>query len=99
MFANAEPGTPEAAILIRNDPKQAGITDLVRKGYIVRTRADAETWEARVNDRSRFEAACRSGAQIITTDYYRKSTHFASDYSISFEDGGYFRGNPVLVKK
>ena len=97
LFANAEPGTPEAAFLIMNDPvkQEARIRELVKKGYIVRTRADADTEEARRNDRSHFEAACRSGAQVITTDYYAKSTHFISDYSVSFDDGKYFRVNPL----
>jgi hypothetical protein len=100
LFANAEPGTPEAAILIMNDPDrdQAKIQELVRKGYIVRTRADADTKQARTNDRSQFEAASNSGAQIITTDYYRKSTHFESDYQVSFDGNRYFRLNPLLTK-
>jgi len=98
LFANADPGTPEAAILIRNNPKKDSISVLVKKGYIVRTRADADTREARMNDQSTFEAACRSGAQIITTDYYQKSTHFLSDYFISFPDGKYFRVNPLFKK-
>lgn len=96
MFANALPGTPEAAFLIRNNAKAAEIPDLVKKGYLIRTRADSDTREARRNDRTTFEAACKSGAQIITTDYYRKSTRFESDYSVSFEDGTYFRKNPLF---
>ncbi|MBW8685240.1 phosphatidylinositol-specific phospholipase C1-like protein [Chitinophaga rhizophila] len=98
MFANADPGTPEAAMLFRNNPTMPEITTLVAKGYIVRTRADADTREARLNDRSSFEAACTSGAQIITTDYYRKSTHFQSDYEISFDGQKYVRLNPVNSK-
>jgi hypothetical protein len=100
LFANAEPGTPEAAIRIINGAKQSltTIQDLVRKGYIVRTRADADTQEARNNDRSSFEAAMQSGAQIITTDYYQKSTHFNSDYTVSFEGGTYIRQNPIFQK-
>lgn len=98
LFANAEPGTPEAAFLILNDPLADGnkIQEMVKKGYIVRTRADAETKEARTNDKRKFEAACRSNAQIITTDYYVKSTHFPSDYVISFDGGKYLRLNPSL---
>lgn len=97
LFANAEPGTPEAAFLILNDPIKdlIKIQDLVKKGYIVRTRADANTKEARSNDKRMFEAARRSGAQIITTDYYAPSTHFKSDYKISFDDGKYFQVNPL----
>ena len=96
MFANALPGTPEAAFLIRNNAKAPEIPNLVRKGYFIRTRADSDTREARRNDKTTFEAACKSGAQIITTDYYQKSTHFKSDYSISFESDTYFRTNPLF---
>jgi Phosphoinositide phospholipase C, Ca2+-dependent len=101
LFADAEPGTPEAAIHIMNDARrdQEAIKALVKKGYIIRTRSDSETKEARENDKSGFIAAENSGAQIITTDYYKKSTHFKSDYIISFEDGTYFRLNPVFTKK
>jgi len=84
--------------LIRNNPKDSSIINLVQKGYIVRTRADADTKQARENDRSGFEAACQSGAQIITTDYYYKSTHFKSDYSIGFNGATYFRINPLFKK-
>jgi len=98
LFANAQPGTPEAAIVIMNDPEKDlhTIQELVKKGYIVRTRADADTEQARKNDKTKFEAACQSGAQIITTDYYKKSTHFPSDYVISFPGGTYFRANPLF---
>ncbi|TCD12034.1 hypothetical protein EZ449_03140 [Pedobacter frigidisoli] len=98
MFTNAEAGTPEAALMIRNNPKDTQIPELVKKGYIIRTRADADTKQARRNDRSDFEAACKSGAQIITTDYYKRSTHFKSDYAISFADEKYFRANPLFKK-
>ncbi len=95
MFVNADPGVPEAAVMFRNDPKDVRIQDLVRKGYIIRTRADAGTEEARKNDFTRFDQACKSGAQIITTDYYLPSTFFKSQYKISFEGGSYVRYNPI----
>ncbi len=63
----------------------------------MRRRADADAREARTNDRSEFMAACSSGAQIITTDYYRKSTRFKSDYVVSFDGTNkYMRLNPVV---
>jgi hypothetical protein len=96
LFANADPGTAEAAMMIRNNAKDPEIPELVKKGYIIRTRADSDTQQARNNDYSYFEAACASGAQIITTDYYRRSSHFESDYVVSFGAAGYFRRNPVL---
>jgi hypothetical protein len=98
FFADAKPGTPEAAIHIMNDAKKdkALIKALVKKGYIIRTRADSDTREARDNDRSSFTAAMQSDSQIISTDYYQKSTHFKSDYVISFDDNKYFRLDPLF---
>ena len=93
FFTDSPAGTAEAAFMIINDPKKDAqrIREMVKRGYMVRTRADADTKEARVNDRSGFAAACASGAQIITTDYYYKSEFFPSDYVVKFEDGKYVR--------
>ncbi len=98
MFANVPTGTPEAAILIMNDPIKQGekIKENVKKGYIVRTRADADTREARTNDYTRFKAAQASGAQIISTDYYIKSTIFPSQFVVHFEGKTYFKKNPLF---
>lgn len=98
MFVNAIPGSPESAILIINDPvkDQDRIRQLVEEGYIVRTRADADTKEARRNDYRRFTSAQSSGAHIISTDYYIKSTLFPSEYSVKFDDRTYFRKNPLF---
>ncbi|MEO7214669.1 phosphatidylinositol-specific phospholipase C1-like protein [Mucilaginibacter sp.] len=98
LFTNSEPGTPEAAIYVMNNAKKqlAQISRLVKKGYIIRTRADSDTQEARDNDKSSFNAAMLSGAQIISTDYYKKSEQFKSEYTISFVDGKYFRLNPLF---
>ena len=95
LFTNSPVGTPEAAFLIMNDAIKdlEKIKEYVKKGYIVRTRADADTREARTNDYRSFEAAKVSGAQIISTDYYLKSTLFPSNYSVSFEGKSYFRKN------
>ncbi len=98
LFANADAGMSEAAFMIKNNAKDPKIPSLVSKGYIIRTRADADTQQARTNDRSFFDAACKSGAQIITTDYYQKSSQFKSDYVVSFADGTYFRINPLFQK-
>lgn len=98
VFVNAEPGTAEAATLFRNNPEDASISDLIKKGYIVRTRADADTKEARNNDYSHFEDAKKSGAQIITTDYYLPSKIFESTYHIKFDDATYVRENPINGK-
>ena len=69
LFTNAEPGEPDAAFIERNDGPAADITELVKKGYLVRTRTDADTKEARTNDTARRDAMIASGAQILSTDY------------------------------
>ena len=95
VFVNAEPGTPEAAAMFRNNAEDPSIPGLVKKGYIIRTRADSDTKEARANDYTHFKKAQASGAQIITTDYYKPSSFFNSPYHIVFEDGTYVRSNSV----
>jgi hypothetical protein len=95
MFVNAVPGTPESAALIRNNPADETIPGLVRQGYLIRTRADSDTRQARANDTSDMNAAFASGAQIVTTDYYKKSEFFDSPYVVVFPGGGYVRPNPV----
>lgn len=93
LFVNKKAGNPEAAVLIINDPVRDfdRIKGLVSKGYLVRTRADSGTTEARNNDYARFEKAKTSGAQIITTDYYMPSKLFESTYQIDFGSGVFER--------
>lgn len=99
IFVNAAPGIPEAAVMFRNNPEDPTIIDLVKKGYIIRTRADNSTEEARKNDYSHFEMAQKSGAQIISTDYYQPSALFESSYKVQFDDGNYEKINPVIGNK
>lgn len=93
LFVNSKEGNPEAGFRIVNNPINnfKYIKELVSKGYMVRTRADAGTKEARTNDYEKFEKAKASGAQVISTDYYKPSTLFDSDYKVIFEDGTYER--------
>jgi len=99
MFGNAKPGTPEAAVLIMNNPDKQfrAIQHAVRSGYLVRTRADAETREARTGDRSRMETAFASGAHYVTTDYYREDERFATGYKVHFPGERFARWNPLLL--
>ena len=84
MFTNAPEGHPAAGIMILNEPIEQfdEIQRLVAAGYMVRTRADADTREARDNNTSRRDAAFASGAQAISTDYYLPATHFGNDYQV-----------------
>ena len=88
MFAAVDADHPTAAVLIINDPvaEQARIRDLVSVGFLVRTRADANTVEARANDIRRRDAAFASGAQAISTDYYLPSNPFGNDYRVWIEE-------------
>lgn len=71
LFVNTDEASPAAAYLTLNDPigQQARIRAAVQQGFIVRTRADADTREARAGDTTRRDAAFTSGAQYISTDY------------------------------
>ena len=85
MFVNSVSELADhAAYYTINDPlKDADqIRKAVASGFLVRTRADADTVEARTNDTVRREAAFTSGAQYISTDYYVPRKKF-SDYSVS----------------
>lgn len=70
-FINTDEQSPAAAYLTLNDAVKDGarIADDVRAGFLVRTRADADTAEARHNDTAHRDIALRSGAQMVSTDY------------------------------
>lgn len=70
--------SPAAAYLTLNEPveEQARIRRDVGQGFIIRTRADADTLEARRNDRTRQKAAFSSGAQYVSTDYMHPDPRF-----------------------
>lgn len=96
MFATAPPTKnqygsweAEAAFMIVNDPERDAdlIESLVREGFIVRTRADANTREARDEDHTRFRAALASGAHVISTDYAIPDRAVSDRFMIRFEDG------------
>ncbi|WKL56162.1 phosphatidylinositol-specific phospholipase C1-like protein [Asticcacaulis sp. ZE23SCel15] len=96
VFVNSLSETADhAAYFTMNDPvKQFDrIQAAVKAGFIVRTRADAETIEARTNDLSRFEAALKSGAHYISTDYPTPRPEF-SPYKAALPDGSAARANP-----
>ena len=97
MFTNAPEGHPANAIMIINDPigQFEEIQRLVKAGYMVRTRADADTREARDNDTRRRAAAFASGAQAISTDYYMPATHFGNQYQVILPEP--IQCNPVIA--
>lgn len=100
LFTNSEPGQPDGAFVKRNDAKGSlsDIQDLVRRGYVVRTRADSPGNEAEFADTSTRDAALASGAQWVSTDYPVPSyalEAYGTDYSAQIPGGTVARCNPV----
>ncbi len=95
-FVNVDEGSPAAGYITLNEPKEqaARIAAAVRAGLIVRTRADADTLEARAGDTSRREAAFASNAQYISTDYMSPDPRFG-DYAVRLPGGGVGRKPPL----
>jgi hypothetical protein len=71
MFVTTDENSPDAGFVAIDDPLKDGarIAADVKAGFIVLTRADADTVEARANDTRRRDAAFASGAQVIQTDF------------------------------
>lgn len=100
LFVNSiDAEANHAAYFTRNDPV-AGfdeIRQLVQAGYIVRTRADADTAEARSNDTTRRDAAFASGAQYISTDFYQARPQL-SEYRVALPGDETARCNRLRQK-
>lgn len=94
LFPSGDPGDAHAAFSKRNDPFDPAIPGLVAQGYVVRTRADADTVEARTNDTGPRDAAIASGAQWVSTDYPVPDPRFSS-YMVAIPDGHPARCNPI----
>jgi Phosphoinositide phospholipase C, Ca2+-dependent len=96
IFTNARPGEPDAAFVEVNDPLDEShqIPDLIRKGYIVRTRADADLNQAGNTGTRMRDAALASGAQMVSSDFAFDEKS-AAGYRVAFPQGGDSRCNPV----
>ncbi len=97
LFVSVPPDNPAAAWMKRNDPIGGfdEIQRLVKAGFLVRTRADLPTQQARANDPAMRERALASGAQFISTDYPEPDLKL-SPYRVQFERGQIVRANPVV---
>ena len=97
MFGWFDEAEAEAAFFNIQDPLKEPdrIRRLVSAGFMVRTRSDADTKEARNRDGRRMKAALASGAQFVSTDYYEGAPDpEAFGYVADFE-GPMVRCNPV----
>jgi hypothetical protein len=95
LFTNAIPGAPDAAFVEQNDGSLEEINALVKKGYLVRTRTDESTEQARTNDTTRRDLALSSGAQMVSTDYPLSEPSPWTKYSVGLPHGLVARCNLV----
>jgi hypothetical protein len=97
IFTNADPGAADAAFIKRNDPKGsfADIQSLIAQGYITRTRADADTVEARTNDTSSRDAAFASGSTWVSSDFVVPGRAYGTPYVVQIPGGTPARCNPI----
>ena len=99
MFVYGEDGGPLDAIRNVPDPVtgEAEIRRLVGEGDLVRTQADDEGLEARIGDTTRVQAALRSGAQLISTDYPTPAD--LTDYLVAIPAGEPSRCDPASAPR
>ncbi len=82
LFVSSAPGEPSAGFIKMNEAlggEEERIAHNVRTRHVIRTRADIPTAEARSGSTARRDAAFRSGAQYVSTDYPEASP-FGSGY-------------------
>jgi hypothetical protein len=82
LFVSSAPPEPSSAFIKLNESlagEEPRIREHVKAGFIIRTRADIPTAEARSGDTARRDAAFRSGAHYVSTDYPEPSP-FGSGY-------------------
>lgn len=96
LFVNTDEPPPASAYLTLNEPvpQAARIAAAVRAGFLVRTRADADTVEARAGTTTRREQALAGGAQYVSTDYLRRDPRWPS-YGVALPAGAAALCNPV----
>jgi hypothetical protein len=87
MFVAGDETSPQAAFVSIPDPVKDGahIQQAVRAGFMVITRADEDTREARENRIARRQAAFASDAQIVQTDFAQPDPAIGG-YRVSLAD-------------
>ncbi len=97
LFTPASLDDDDAAFLKLNDPigDFAEIQQAVAEGFVVRTRADGDTDEARDNNTTQRDMAIASGAQWVSTDYPVPDPNFGTPYKVEIPGGMPARCNPI----
>ena len=103
LFTNSRRGFPDAAFIKRNEPRGANtaqIQELVRAGYLVRTRSDVPLTTVLSGDTTQLQAALESGAQLVSTDFPvpGMTARYGSDFVARLPTGGVARCDPVNAR-
>ena len=98
LFAPSSPGDDDAAFSKLNDPihDAAKIKAALAANMLVRTRADADTVQARSDDITMRDTALSGGAQFVSTDYEVPDPRFGP-YQVRIPGGTPARCNPVTA--
>jgi hypothetical protein len=99
IFTNATPGAPDAAFTEENSGTKEEIDALAKQGYLIRTRTDDGTEEARTNDHSRATVALSSGAQMLSTDYPSSEPSKWTGFFVGLPQGLIARCNPITAPR
>jgi len=101
IFVDVPEVDPDAGITVVNDPigDADRIRALVEAGFIVRTRADADTVQARTGDTTQRDAALASGAHYVSTDYVWPDDRFGTGYVVDLPGDAAARCNPVSAPR
>jgi hypothetical protein len=98
LFTNSTVGQPDSAFVERNEGPIDDINALVRQGYLVRTRTDEPTNDARTNNTAKRDAFMASGAQFLSTDYpSNEPARWEGHYVVEFPGNVPARCNPVTA--
>jgi len=95
LFVNGRPGESEAGFVEQDSGKAAEIDELVKKGYLVRSRSDYNTDQGRTNDTNRRNELLGSGAQMISTDFPVSEPAPWTGYTVGLPNGLPARCNPI----
>lgn len=96
LFTNETSNSPDAAFVEQNDGTPEAIEALVKQGFLVRTRTDEPTKDARANNTTRRDRALSSGAQLLSTDYpASEPARWPGHYHVELPGNHIARCNPV----
>jgi Phosphoinositide phospholipase C, Ca2+-dependent len=103
LFTNSLAGRQDAAFIKRNDPLAANtaqIQELVRAGYLVRTRSDVPLTTVLSGDTTQRQAALDSGAQLVSTDFpvAGMAARYGSDFVAQLPGSVVARCNPANAR-